>query len=135
MAENTDVQEEYMSMDDFFTGLCAAMACKGEREFSFRDNEFYEAVEHAYNNLVDEVNEEELALQFRVRCHPIHGDSLAVRDAITRATGRRLLRLHMPDYQEGTITMDEHRAERYLDILPGGAELYENAADDVLDYV
>ena len=113
-----------ISIDDFMTGLLASLARQGIRSVSLRGT-FYDAIRDAFNEFETEAVEAGHEVDFVVSKHPVHGDSPAVRMAITHAVQRDLVSLDNPVYLDMRIKISPEYADRYLSSLPGSPALYE----------
>jgi hypothetical protein len=121
-----------ITADDFFTGLFAALALRGLTTLSLRDDAFDKAVARTFNKLQRMADEEGLNIRFRIRLHPLHGDSAIVRDSITNAVKRDLISLDNPVYQDIRLKLNPSEAEQYLSELPGGAPLFRQLVEEFL---
>jgi hypothetical protein len=115
--------------EDFFTGIFAAFAARGITSLKL-DDRFHRAMEVAFECLFAKTNE--LDVRFRIRVHPIHGDSEVVHDGLRRGASSGMLSYIGPSYREARITVEEGLAEALLAALPGGRVLYEELAEAFL---
>ena len=118
-----------ITADDFFSGLFAALALKGYKTISLRNERFDKALAVLFQELLDRAQQEDLDVRFRIREHPIHGDSTTVRRGISDAAQRGVISLDNPEYQDIRIKLDEYRASRILETVPGGAAMFSKLAD------
>jgi hypothetical protein len=118
-----------LTVDDFVTGLLAALACRGVRVISIRGEEFYEAMARAYQALETIAGREGIEPRFAVFLDPLHGDSPVVREAISAVVVRDLASLDNPEYQDLRLKIFEEQATMLLQSLPGGPSLYERIAE------
>jgi hypothetical protein len=123
-----DVRRD-LTVDDFLTGLLAALANRGVRVISIRGDEFYRAIEQAFHALESTANERAIEPRFAVFLDPVHGDSPVIREAISSVVLRDLASLDNPEYQDLRLKLTRGQAELLLKTLPGGAALYELIAD------
>ena len=123
-----------ISATDFFTGLFAAFALKGTTTVSIHEQRFDRALAHVFETLMKQADEEGLDIRFRVRLHPIHGDSIAVRDSIYSLAQRDIVSLDNPEFQDIRVKIGPQEAEALLGMLPGGKQLFLPLADDFLSY-
>lgn len=123
-----------MTLDDFITGLLAALAAQGVHVVSIRDREFYEAVENTYKVLADEAPERAVELLFHISRSRMYRDSPDVREGIARAVQRDLISLDNPEYQDMRLKMSPTSAGRYLSAVPGGSALFEGLARRFLQF-
>ena len=124
--------EQSLTSDDFFTGLFSALALKGHSTISLRLERFDSAVAKVFEALRGAAAERKIALRFRVRLHPVHGDSPTIRDSITNAAQRDLISLDNPEYQDIRLKIADEDARVYLKGLPGGQDLFDKLADEFL---
>ena len=123
-----------LTADDFFTGLFSALAEKKESVFSLRGQRFDKAVEQTFSALVARAPSLSLDLRFRIRLHPIHGDSSTIRDAISRAAQRDIVGLDNPEFQDVRLKVTGKDAPLLLASLPAGPALYAELADRFMRY-
>lgn len=119
--------------NDFFSGLFAALKTRNRTSLSIRDKRFDEAVERVFRRLGDEAAGLDLDITFRIKLNPQHGDSEAVRQGIAAAAQRDLITQDNPEYQIIRIKISQEGADRILDRLPGGRQLYLGLADQLLE--
>jgi light-regulated signal transduction histidine kinase (bacteriophytochrome) len=125
---------ERLSADDFFTGLFAALALKGKSAFTLRSTRFDEAVAEAYRELREQASDSGVDVRFRIRLHPLYGDSTTIRDSLTRAAQRDLISFDNPEYQDVRLKLSSESAELFLEGLPLRRELYLHLADRFLAF-
>ncbi|HYR61008.1 MAG TPA: hypothetical protein VEM37_06585, partial [Nitrospiraceae bacterium] len=77
-------------------------------------------------------SEKSIDVRFRIRLHPIHGDSATVRDSITNAAQRDLISLDNPEYQDMRIKIGKQDADKMLSTIPGGKELFDILSEEFL---
>jgi light-regulated signal transduction histidine kinase (bacteriophytochrome) len=121
-----------LTADDFFTGLFAALALKGEGSFSLRRTRFDEAVEKVYTDLVAHAPENDLEVRFRIYLHPVYGDSATIRDSVTRAAQRDIISFRNPEYQDIDLKLNRESAGLFLARLPASAGFFSALADRFL---
>ncbi len=119
----------YLTADDFFTGLFAALVLKGYKTISIRDERFDKSVALVFDDLQGLAEREHLDLRFRIRVHPIHGDSATVRHSISDAVQSGIISLDNPEYQDIRLRLEPRVAETILDDIPGGRNLFDGLAD------
>lgn len=132
MAAVLSPKRQVVTLDDFMTGLLAGLAKRNKRLFSLRET-FYDAAMKSYRELKRWSEENGAEVQFRVAPNPYHGGAPAVRDGITEAVQRDLVSLDNPTYLRMRIKITPGIADRYLEELPGGTELYDRLTDTFLD--
>ncbi|MGX1612572.1 hypothetical protein ACWIF8_01600 [Micromonospora chalcea] len=121
-----------MTLDDFFTGLLAALADRGVGVLAVRGDEFYQAVRTSYQTLEHLASRYQIDPRFAIFLDPIYGDSALVREAVGSAIVRHLATLESSESQDLRIRLGREQAESLLRQLPGSAELYEKLADAFL---
>lgn len=122
-----------LTVNDFFLGLFAALRLRGRTAFSVRDDRFDAVIKDLYDDLAARASTENLDLRFRVRPHPIYGDSRTVRKALTAAAQRRIVSFDNPEYLDVRIQLDEAEARRKLARLDVRAGLFEELAEEFLE--
>ena len=123
-----------VSADDLFQGLVAGLVVKGWQEICMRDGYADLAFEAAYKKLLQLADTYDLDVMFRVRRHPIHGDSTVLRDSIFSAAQDGMVSLENPEYQEVLFKQKPEEAERLLESLPGGKELFTTLCGEFEKY-
>lgn len=118
-----------ITLNDFMTGFLAALAARRVSVVSIRDTEFYAAVVSTFNELERAAEDRNLRLKFWLTQDTTHGDAPEVREGITKAVQRDLVSLDNPTYTQMRLKITESDAQRYLDSVPGDADLYLNLAD------
>jgi len=124
-------QPATISVDDFMTGLLAALAGRGLKAVSIRDI-FYKSIEKAFQQFESEATAGGFEVDFVVKAHPVHGDSPTVRMAITHAVQRDLVSLDNPVYLDMRLKIGRSFADDYLQSLPGSPDWYIDAASTFL---
>lgn len=122
-----------LTADDFFSGLFVALALRDIRTISLRDEQFDQTLERIFNQLQGAPESRDLDVRFRIRVHPIHGDSGTVRHAIADAAQRGVISLDNPEYQDIRIRLDRDAAKHILADLPGGIDLFSSLASSFVD--
>lgn len=113
-----------LTLDDFFTGLLAALAGKGIALMPIKGEPFYRAIEASYRALEDLSDEYQVDPRFAVFIDPIHRDSAVVMEAVGSAVLRDLAVVDGPEFQELRIKLRRDQAENLLGQLPGGVPLF-----------
>jgi len=121
-----------ITIDDFFTGLFAALAAKRYSTISLRRDRLDRALDSVFKDLFEHAGEKDLDLRFRIRIHPTHQDSITVRNGIYNAVQRDLISLDNPEYQDIRLRIQQDEAVAVLERLPGGRTLYDDLADSFL---
>lgn len=121
-----------VTIEDFMTGLIAVCAKRGLATLSLRGERFFEAMAAAYGNLEVQAEPADLQVRFVVVLDDLYGDSPVVREAVTGAVQRNLISLDNPEFQDMRIKFGPAAADRLLENLPGGTEVYESIADAYL---
>ena len=115
------------------TGFLAALAARHVSVVSIRDTEFYAAVVRTFNELERVADQRNLRLKFWLTQDATHGDAPEVREGITKAVQRDLVSLDNPTYTQMRLKITEADAQRYLNRVPGDADLYLSLADVFMD--
>ena len=123
-----------LTVDDFFTGLFAALAIKKKTTISIRNDRLDSAISSVFEGLHSRAASEDLDLRFRLRVHPDHGDSIAVRDGLYNAAQRDLIGLDNPEYQDIRLKLSPEYAEKLLETLPGGRKLFLELSEEFLKH-
>jgi hypothetical protein len=118
-----------ITADDFFAGLFAALATRGENTLSIRVDQFDPVIKGVFDFLAEKAEDEDVNLRFRIKPHPIHHDSLTIQGALARAAQRDLISFDNPEYQDIRIKLGAEEARRILEGLPGAPDLYDRLAD------
>lgn len=118
-----------ISLNDFMTGFLAALAARHVSVVSIRDAEFYAAVVQTFNELARMAESRGLRLRFWLTQDVTHGDAPEVREGIAKAAQRDLVSLDNPTFTQMRLKITEADARRYLDRVPGDAEMYLGLAD------
>lgn len=126
-------QDASVSLDDFITGMIAALARRERTTVALRPDAFYPAMEKAFQELEQWATTNGTEVTFWFRVDPVHADAPDVRNAITRAVRDDLVSLDNPTYQHMRIKINRLYADQYLAALTGGAELYDGLAQTFLD--
>ena len=117
-----------LSLDDFFTGLLAALCDEGVGALTVRGDDFYQAVEKTYKTLENLASDYDVDPRFAIFLDPVYGDSASIREAISGAVLRDVATLDNADYRDLRINLDPDQAEGLLNGLPGAADLYGRLA-------
>ena len=118
---------------NMFTGLFAALALKERTEWSLSGKSFDRALVKVFAKAVALSEEEQLDLRFRIKLHPLHGDSELVRSNIFTSTQRGLISLDNPDYKDIRLKIKISNAEKKIESVPGTKEFYLLLADELID--
>lgn len=119
--------------DAFFRGLFSALALKGVKVISIRGDRFDRALADVFETLMSVADDRAVDVRFRIRPHPVHGDSGLVRDSIATAAQLGLISLDNPEYQDIRLRIDEDLARDLLQDVPGQGELYLTLAEEFLN--
>jgi len=128
MTTTAIASRQYVTLDDFMTGLLASLAVEGITKISIRGTAFYAATEAAFKQMRDDSVRHNLTLRFRVSRNAVYGDSADVREGITKAVQRDLISLDNPVYLDMTLKVTADDGPAYLQSLPGGPDAYREAA-------
>jgi hypothetical protein len=130
----SDVTTDSLSADDFFTGFFAALATRRFASVSRRPANFDSALALAFDDFKRWSEERKLYVGFRIRVHPLHQDSIAVRDGIASAVHRDLISLDNPADQNIRLKISEDEGDQLLSSLPGGRDLYDSLVSSFLKH-
>jgi hypothetical protein len=133
LAEGQRLMASRMTADDFFAGLFAALAIRGLTSFSIRIDQFDPIVKGVFDGLAQRAEEADIKLRFRIKPHPLHQDSLTIQGALARAAQRDLISFDNPEYQDIRIKLADDEAQRVLEGLPGGEDLYNGLAEEFVE--
>ena len=120
-----------MTADDFIKGLLAVLVLKGTTKISIRNDEFDRAVAPIFKKLQSLAPNKQIDLRFRIRLHPFYGDSITARNAIVSAAQHGLISLDNPEFLDITLKFDSAKAEKILEKIPGGKDLFVELAQDL----
>ncbi|MDO8559099.1 MAG: hypothetical protein Q7R84_02100 [bacterium] len=115
---------------DFFTGLFYALVLRGEKVISLEGGYFDEAVDRSFRKLMDLSEKQGIEVSFRIRLHPIYGDSVIIRQEILGAMQRGLVTLDAPGNKVMRIRLTEDEAVALLEEIAGGRELFMRLTDE-----
>jgi hypothetical protein len=119
-----------MTIDDFFAGLFAALVFNGRKGLSLRNENFDSSLVPVFEKLQQLAPSKGLDIQFRIRVHPFHGDSITIRGGIYSAAQHGLISLDNPEYQDIQFKFDKEQADQILENVPGGKGLFLELAKD-----
>jgi hypothetical protein len=122
-----------LTADEFFLGLFSALATRGRPALSIRSDRFDQILWRVFTELRKRSEAEGIDLRFRIRPHPIHGDSPTVRAALSAAAQADLISLENPEYQDIRFKIGREDAEYYFEMLPVPRDVFEHLADVFLD--
>ncbi|HEY3128428.1 MAG TPA: hypothetical protein VGL91_03145 [Acidobacteriota bacterium] len=125
---------ENLYLPDLMTGLLSALSLRGVSTLSRRSNRLDLAFETLFHDVQKEAKKNNLKVRFRIRTHPIHGDSLEVRQALYEAAQRDLVSFDNPEFQDVRLKISSEEALLYLADLPGSTEMYERLAEQLMQY-
>jgi hypothetical protein len=114
---------------DLLTGIVANLAARGVRSFSIHGVTFDRAFHAAYLELKRAAEEQGSEVAFRVRLHPIHGDSETAQEALYGALSGRILTTDSPPSGLARIAISAEEAPIYGGRLPGGLAFYAPMTD------
>jgi hypothetical protein len=127
-------QPQALYLSDLMTGIIAALALREVRALSIRNNVFDTALARVVAELDRDASTLGVTLKFRVRRHDMHGDSMAVQQALYEAAQRDLISLDNPEFQDIRLKITPNEARSYFDGLPGTREMYEELGGKLLKY-
>jgi hypothetical protein len=123
---------QVMEADDFVKGLFAALVLKGHSKISIRPEEFDQALAPVFSKLYSVAPEKDIDLHFRIKLHDFHGDSITARNAVYSTVQRGLVSLDNPEFQDITFKFNKERAEKILQRVPGGRQLFIDLSNEFL---
>lgn len=118
--------------DDFFAGLFAALALRGQTALSIRADRFDGSFKSVFDELNRRAQGEDIDIRFRIKPHPLHGDSSTVRDGIAAAAQRGLISFDSPECQDIRLRLGSDDADELLKHIPGKQKLFNHLADTFL---
>lgn len=121
--------EARLDVDDFMTGLFAALRLDGYSTISLRTDRLYKAMEVVYGRLETLAKQEGVTLGFEVMLDPIHHRSEVIRDAISFAAKRKIISLDNPEYLDIRLMLTRKAAEKKLERMPLNQEAFADLAD------
>lgn len=122
-----------LTLDQFMSGLLAGLALEGQRVVSIKGEAFYERVVNVFRLLESRKEHYGLETTFWIAQHRFHGDSPAVRQAISGAVKSHLVSLDNPEYQDMRLRITPEQARVLLKRIPGGEQLYRELAREFLE--
>lgn len=120
-----------LTVDDFVSGLLAALVRRRVKAVSTRGDVFYEAVAAGYERLLKTVDESDsltVSLDFAVYLDPLYRDSPVIGEAITAAVQRNMISRDNPEFVDFRMKFGPSEADRILASLPGDPAWYDSAA-------
>jgi len=122
-----------LTLDQFMSGLLAGLALEDRRVVSIKGDAFYARVVNVFNRLEERKGDFDVEPTFWITQHPFHGDSPAVRQAISGAVKSNLVSLDNPEYQDMRLRITPAQARTLLRRIPGGEDLYRELAREFLE--
>jgi hypothetical protein len=122
-----------ISTADFATGLIAGLALERVKLISLRNPLFARAGVAAFEELERQATARDLRVTFHLRQDSLHGDAPVLRDAFSAAIQRGLGTLDGPEYMVFRNAVAADYASRYLEGVPGGADVFTPVARSFLD--
>lgn len=120
--------ETRMTLNDFMTGFLAGLAANDVHVVSIRGADFYSAVVAVFQELERKAESRNLHLRFWLTQDELHQDAPEIREGITKAVQRDLISLDNPTFQDMRLKISRTEAQRFLETVPGGAELFIDLA-------
>ena len=111
-----------ITVDDFLSGLIAGGVMIGMRTWSLAGDRLDRGAEAAFLKFKERAG----GASFRIRCHPMHGDSLAFRDALMAGVQRGLITFDCPGGLTVRPAIDVDGAKSIMAGLPGDEELWKS---------
>lgn len=120
--------ETRMTLNDFMTGFLAGLAANDVHVVSIRGASFYSAMVEVFQELERKANNTNLHLRFWLTQDELHQDAPQIREGITKAVQRDLISLDNPTFQDMRLKISRTEAQRFLDTVPGGPDLFIDLA-------
>lgn len=122
-----------VTLNDFLSGLLAALAIKGQEVLSLRQGRADRALAMVFEEFHKSAIDENLDVQFRIRLHPFHRDSISMRKAIFKAAQRDLISFDNPEFQDIRLKLTKDEANKVLSGLPINREHFLEIAERFLE--
>ena len=127
-------KRQRLTMDDFITGLFSALSQEGVRTLSLGVNRIDSILGTLFPEIRKEVENRGLKVAFRIRPHPIHGDSMTLREAILSALQRGIVTIDAPSSPPiMRIHIDPESAHFFFEFLPGSPDMYQGFAKQFME--
>jgi hypothetical protein len=114
---------EELSVDDFMSGLISGGVLNGMKTWVM-SKRLDRGAEAAFFKF----KEKAIRPNFRIRCHSMHGDSLAFRDALLAAAQRGLITFDCPETSTIRPAIDAGGASAILAGLPEDEDFWKGLA-------
>ncbi len=119
-----------LTADGFFDGLISALTVLGYTKISIRNTQFDKAIEKVFKDLKE--SQKDTVFRFRIRSHPVHGDSKTLRTMISHAAQRGTVSLDNPEFLDIRFKLNRDNATSHMESLPLPATVFKNAAKDLV---
>ena len=133
-AGTQNIRMERLQLTDVLDGLVAVFALRGIRSISAANDRVDQSMQLLVPSIEQLAKDHNLVLCFRIRLHPIHGDSQAVQDALFSTTQMGFITWDSPGNRDMRIKISQESAEALLSQLPGDRHMYEALAEEFLTY-
>lgn len=122
-----------VTMDDFVTGLFAALADMGFQSISLKTSLFYRSAQQAFEGFREAASAAGLPVDFDIEVDRYRHDCRPLRAGITRAVQRDLISLDNPVFLTIRLKIAEGEGQEYLESVPGEQGWYRDAAQRFVD--
>ncbi len=124
-----------VSLDEFMTGLIAALRVKECEVITWADISLFEAFEAAFNRLMERQDELGISVRFRIRLQTLYRESQTVYNGIAGAASRGLAGFLDHRQREWRLFLTKEEAERLFAVLPLGEDIWLSLADVFLSTI
>ena len=115
---------------DFFSGVFAILASRGHEVLLYNQT-FEKAMADIFREFKEHARQNGAEMRFRIRLHPLHGDSKTIHHGVASATQRGILSLDSPGNQL-RIKMTKEEVDTFLATLPN-RELFTSLANRITE--
>lgn len=120
-----------MTEIDFFDGIFAALTLRNYTTVLF-NQALEEAIDTIFQEFKDCAEQRGFDLRFRIRLHPVHGDSETIHRGILRAAQMGIISLDSPGNRIIRIRLTQDMANAILSNLAAGT-LFIELTDRIID--
>lgn len=116
---------------DFLTGIFAVLTLRGHKTIPL--NEFFEkAMAKIFQEFTEHAKQNDFEMRFRIRPHPLHGDSGTIHNGVLGAMQRRIISLDSPANDVIRIKLTKDLAKVILDDMTSG-KLFIDFSDRIIE--
>jgi len=126
--ENPKRNNLYLS--DIVTGVFSSLALRDITRISAEHNLIDQSFEGLSALIEEEAKRNQLNVRFRIKTHPIHGDSPELQNELLCAMQRQLMTYESPKTFRIKISPEEARG--YLENVPGDKQMYERLSRELM---